>query len=113
MNRLIAAGVVLVVVLYVLFSSLYVVNPREQAIVTRFGQITDVKAEPGLYFKLPTSLVDNVQIVENRLLRYDTRGHGKSEVTQAPYSMEQLADDIAGPLDTLGIRKTHFVGLAA
>ena len=71
MNRLIAAGVVLVVVLYVLFSSLYVVNPREQAIVTRFGQITDVKAEPGLYFKLPTSLVDNVQIVENRLLRYD------------------------------------------
>ena len=50
---------------------------------------------------------------EYRLLRYDTRGHGKSEVTQAPYSMEQLADDIAGPLDTLGIRKTHFVGLAA
>lgn len=71
MNRLIALGVVLVVALYLLFSSLYVVNPREQAIVTRFGQITDVKAEPGLYFKIPTSLIDNVQIVDNRLLRYD------------------------------------------
>ena len=37
----------------------------------RFGQITDVQTEPGLYFKLPTSLVDTVQIIENRLLRYD------------------------------------------
>ncbi|MDR3471521.1 MAG: protease modulator HflC [Devosia sp.] len=71
MNRLIALGVVLVAALYLLFSSLYVVNPRQQAIVTRFGQITDVKTAPGLYFKIPTSLVDNVQIVENRLLRYD------------------------------------------
>jgi 3-oxoadipate enol-lactonase len=47
-----------------------------------------------------------------RLLRYDTRGHGNSEVTTAPYSMEQLADDIAGLLDSLGIKKTQFVGLS-
>jgi membrane protease subunit HflC len=71
MNRLIALGVVAVIALYLLFSSLYVINPRQQAIVMRFGRITDVKTEPGLYFKLPTSLVDNVQIVDNRLLRYD------------------------------------------
>jgi membrane protease subunit HflC len=37
MNRLIAVAVVIVVALYLLFSSLYVVNPRQQAIVTRFG----------------------------------------------------------------------------
>ena len=37
----------------------------------RFGQITAVRTEPGLYFKLPTSFVDTVQIIENRLLRYD------------------------------------------
>lgn len=47
-----------------------------------------------------------------RVLRYDTRGHGRSEVTPAPYSMEQLADDVAGLLDSLGIKKTHFVGLS-
>ncbi len=70
-NRLIAAGVVLVVMLYLVFSSIYIVSPREQAIVTRFGQITEVRNEPGLYFKVPTSLVDNVQLVENQLLRYD------------------------------------------
>src|SRR3569623_75601 len=71
MNRLIVAGVAVVIALYLVFSSLYVVNPRQQAIVTRFGQIIDVRNEPGLYFKLPTSLVDDVQIVDNRLLRYD------------------------------------------
>src|SRR5579863_8562043 len=71
MNRLIAAGVAVVVVLYLLFSALYVVNPRQQAIVTRFGQIIQVQSDPGLYFKLPTSFIDDVQIIDNRLLRYD------------------------------------------
>ena len=71
MNRLAALGIAVVVVIYLLFSSLYVVNPRQQAVVTRFGQITQVQTKPGLYFKLPTSLVDDVQIIDNRLLRYD------------------------------------------
>jgi len=71
MNRLIILGVALLAVVYLAFSSMYVVNEREQAIVMRFGRITDVHEEPGLYFKIPTSLVDTVQIVENRLLRYD------------------------------------------
>ena len=71
MNRLIIIGLAVVAVLYVLFSSLYVVNEREQAIVMRFGQITDVRSEPGIYFKVPTSIVDSVQIIEDRLLRFD------------------------------------------
>ena len=71
MNRLIIAGIALAAALYVLFSSLYVVNEREQAIVLRFGGIIDVKTEPGLYFKIPTDFVDSVQIIEDRLLRYD------------------------------------------
>lgn len=71
MNRLIVIGVAAVVLLYVLFSSIFVVNEREQAIVTRFGNIVDVKTEPGVYFKIPTNFVDNVQIIEDRLLRYN------------------------------------------
>jgi membrane protease subunit HflC len=70
-NRLIIIGVVVIAALYVFFSSIYVVNEREQAIVTRFGQITDVRTDPGIYFKIPTDFVDRVQIVEDRLLRYD------------------------------------------
>ncbi|ODT64973.1 MAG: protease modulator HflC [Pelagibacterium sp. SCN 63-23] len=70
-NRLFIIGVVIVGALYVLFSSIYIVDEREQAIVTRFGQITDIRTEPGLYFKIPTDFVDSVQLVDDRLLRYD------------------------------------------
>ena len=70
-NRLIIIGVVVLAALYVFFSSIYVVNERDQAIVTRFGQITDVRTEPGIYFKIPTDFVDSVQIIEDRLLRQD------------------------------------------
>ena len=71
MNRLIAAGIAVIVILYLLWSSIYIVDPTEQAIVTRFGRITTVRTQPGLYFKLPTSLVDDVQIIDNRLQRFD------------------------------------------
>src|SRR5690606_29052648 len=70
-NRLFIIGAVIVGALYVLFSSIYIVDEREQAIVMRFGQITDIRTEPGLYFKIPTDIVDSVQIVDDRLLRYD------------------------------------------
>lgn len=71
MNRLIILGIAVVAVVYIFVSSIFVVNEREQAIVMRFGQITDVKSAPGLYFKIPTDFVDTVQIIEDRLLRYD------------------------------------------
>ena len=70
-NRLIIIGVVVLTALYIFFSSIYVVNEREQAIVLRFGEITNVRTEPGIYFKIPTDIVDSVQIIEDRLLRYD------------------------------------------
>lgn len=71
MNRLVVVGIVALAALYLLFSSMFIVNEREQAIVMRFGQITNVYEEPGLYFKVPSSIMDTVQIVEKRLLRYD------------------------------------------
>ena len=71
MNRLIAAGVAIVVIAYLVFSSIYIVHVRQQAIVLRFGKIIETRTDPGIYFKLPTSLVDNVQVIDSRLLRYD------------------------------------------
>lgn len=47
-----------------------------------------------------------------RVLRYDKRGHGESEVAPGPYSFELLADDALALLDALGITRTHFVGLS-
>ncbi len=61
------------VLLFLAFSSIFVVNARQQAIILRFGEIVDVKTEPGIYFKAPFSFfdADNVQMIENRVLRFD------------------------------------------
>jgi 3-oxoadipate enol-lactonase len=47
-----------------------------------------------------------------RVLRYDKRGHGESDVAPGPYSFEILADDVLALLDALSISRTHFVGLS-
>ncbi|MFC3939580.1 3-oxoadipate enol-lactonase [Pseudomonas gingeri NCPPB 3146 = LMG 5327] len=47
-----------------------------------------------------------------RVLRYDTRGHGRSLVTEGPYSIEQLGRDVLALLDALQIERAHFCGLS-
>jgi membrane protease subunit HflC len=72
-NRLAIIAGAAFIVLIAAFSSFFVVNQRQQAIVIRFGQITDVKTEPGIYFKLPFAFLDadRVQFVSNQELRLD------------------------------------------
>jgi 3-oxoadipate enol-lactonase len=47
-----------------------------------------------------------------RVLRYDTRGHGRSDAPRGPYTIEQLSADVIALLDTLNIERTHFCGLS-
>jgi 3-oxoadipate enol-lactonase len=47
-----------------------------------------------------------------RVIRYDTRGHGHSPVTDGPYTIDDLADDLVALLDRLGIARAHLVGLS-
>ena len=68
-NRMIAIIAGVVIALVILLSSVFVVNEREQAIVTRLGEIARVHAEPGIYLKIP--FVESLQRIEDRLLRLD------------------------------------------
>ena len=47
-----------------------------------------------------------------RVLRYDVRGHGASDVPAGPYTLEQMSADLFELLDSLGIAETHFVGVS-
>ncbi len=47
-----------------------------------------------------------------RVIRYDSRGHGLSEPTPGPYSVEQLGRDALAILDALKVKKAHFMGLS-
>jgi 3-oxoadipate enol-lactonase len=47
-----------------------------------------------------------------RVLRFDTRGHGRTSAPPGPYTLDQLAEDAAALLGALGIAETHFVGIS-
>ena len=47
-----------------------------------------------------------------RVLRYDSRGHGRSTAPEGPYDIDLLAEDALGLLDALGIERAHFCGLS-
>ncbi|MGI4857511.1 MAG: 3-oxoadipate enol-lactonase [Janthinobacterium lividum] len=47
-----------------------------------------------------------------RVLRYDTRGHGRSDAPAGPYTIDQLAGDVVGLLDALDIDRAHFCGVS-
>jgi len=47
-----------------------------------------------------------------RVVRFDTRGQGKSEVPPGPYSMDRFGHDVLDLMDALGIARAHFLGLS-
>lgn len=59
--------IALVVLALIVYSATFIVTERDQAIQLRFGEIQRVITKPGIYFKLPTNMVDTVQIVDKRL----------------------------------------------
>lgn len=47
-----------------------------------------------------------------RVIRYDSRGHGRSDVPTGDYSNEMMGRDALAVLDALRVTRTHFVGLS-
>lgn len=47
-----------------------------------------------------------------RVINIDMRGHGASAAPAAAYTIDQLADDVIGVADHLGLRRFHFAGLS-
>ncbi|XDZ66735.1 3-oxoadipate enol-lactonase [Alphaproteobacteria bacterium LSUCC0684] len=61
----------------------------------------------GMWDDQITALTDYFQV-----LRYDTRGHGRTDAPEGPYSIELFVDDAIALLDNLEIEQVHFVGLS-
>lgn len=71
MNRLVSTVIAVVIALAILFSTLFVVDQRQYAIVFALGEVKQVIKEPGLHFKLPPPF-QNVLFLDKRILTLDT-----------------------------------------
>ena len=47
-----------------------------------------------------------------RVIRYDTRGHGRSGVPPGEYTLDQLGDDAIRVLDAVGVEAAHVCGIS-
>jgi 3-oxoadipate enol-lactonase len=82
-------------------------------------QVDGPEAAPWLI--LSNSLACNVSMWEPqaaalkdtfRILRYDQRGHGKTEAPAGRYTFDVLIADVIGLMDALSIARAHFCGLS-
>ncbi len=67
--RNIALLIILAVVAILAFASIYTVDEREQAVITRLGRVVNSVQEPGLHFKTP--FLDNVHRFSEMMMASD------------------------------------------
>ena len=68
--RAVIIVVVVILALITVFSSFFVVDPQETAVVLLFGQYTRM-AEPGLHFKLPFGIEKNYNVPTQNVLKQE------------------------------------------
>ena len=78
-------------------------DPHGRAVVFANSLGTDLRLWDKVVDRLPKSL---------RLIRYDMRGHGLTDVLDPPYSMGALISDAEALIDHLGVKNCVFVGLS-
>lgn len=71
MNKIISYAILGLITIWLLSSTLFIVDQRQHAIVFAFGQVKKVISEPGLFLKLPPPF-QNVLFLDKRILTIDS-----------------------------------------
>jgi membrane protease subunit HflC len=71
MSRVISSLIALALALMVVYSTMFVVDQRQYAIVFALGEVKDVIKTPGLHFKLPPPF-QNVLFLDKRILTIES-----------------------------------------
>ncbi len=80
--------VLVAAVAFVAYSSFFIVDEREKALVIRFGQIQRTVDKPGLYFKMP--VVEELVYVEDRMLFFESLDKSVQVIDGRRYSVDAI-----------------------
>jgi membrane protease subunit HflC len=80
--------VILAIGVFVVYSSVFIVNEREKALVIRLGQIQRTVDKPGLYFKTP--IVEELVYVEDRLLFFESLDKSIQVIDGRRYNVDAI-----------------------
>jgi regulator of protease activity HflC (stomatin/prohibitin superfamily) len=97
MRTLLIFGGLVILVIIVLSQTLYVVDVKEQVIITRFGEVREVHKTAGIRAKVP--FVESVVRFDRRLLRIDAdaeamRDEEKQDLTIDSYARYRINDPV-------------------
>jgi modulator of FtsH protease HflK len=103
----IPGAIVIVLVIWAAFTSVYTVQPEQRAVIKRFGEVIGL-SDPGLHFKLPFG-IDEVQFVATeRVLKQEfgfraegTRPSGRTAYEAAAFEDESLM--LTGDLNVIDV----------
>ena len=95
LKKIILLGAIALALVIAFATSFYTVDDKQQAVVTTFGQVTDV-TEAGVHFKLPFGIQKahkvNVNVYQKFELGYTTSPEGLGYVTNSQESMMITGD---------------------
>jgi len=95
---------VLVLAVLAAYLSFFIVDPRQKAIVQRFGTINSVVEKPGLYFKIP--FADEVTMIEGRQVIWESQDKVVQVVDGRRYKVDTITiariDDVTKFRQTVG-----------
>ena len=79
---------VAVVLAVAAYNSIFIVSEGFRAVVTRFGEIRDVRDEPGLYFKI--AFVDQVVSIDKRLVLQESQDKSVQVIDSRRYVVDAI-----------------------
>ncbi len=95
-------GIFAAILGFIAYSSYFVVDERQKALVLRFGEINRMVADPGIYFKVP--FADTVTNVEDRIFIWENNDRPVQDIASQVYIVDAIT--LARIVDTRKFRET-------
>ncbi len=101
-------GIIILVLIIIIagFSSFYIVDQKEEAVVLLFGKYTRITG-PGLHFKLPFGIEKNYNVPTQRILKEEFGFRSEKPGIRTQYSSQDFSEEyvmLTGDLNIIDVK---------